>query len=164
MWPDTPCSEKEKGKDEMDIRERVSGEMIKAAKDKDKAKLSVLRMIKSALHNKEIDLKDQFGEKEILQVLSSMVKQRKDSVEQFRNGGRLELAEKEEKEIEVIQEFMPEQMSEEEIKAQIENAIEEAGAANIRDMGKVMKLLMPRLTGKADGTAVGEAVKARLMA
>ena len=146
----------------MDIRERISNEMIKAAKDKDKAKLSVLRMIKSALHNKEIDLKDEFGEKEILQVLSSMIKQRKDSVEQFRNGGRLELAEKEGKEIEVIQGFMPEQMPEEEIKVEIENAIEEAGAGSIRDMGKVMKLLMPRLTGKADGKAVGEAVKARL--
>ena len=146
----------------MDIRERISDEMIKAAKDKDKAKLSVLRMIKSALHNKEIDLKDEFGEKEILQVLSSMIKQRKDSVEQFRNGGRLELAEKEGKEIEVIQGFMPEQMPEEEIKVEIENAIEEAGAGSIRDMGKVMKLLMPRLTGKADGKAVGEAVKARL--
>jgi uncharacterized protein YqeY len=146
----------------MDIRDRISDEMIKAAKDKDKAKLSVLRMIKSALHNKEIDLKDEFGEKEILQVLSSMIKQRKDSVEQFRNGGRLELAEKEGKEIEVIQGFMPEQMPEEEIKVEIENAIEEAGAGSIRDMGKVMKLLMPRLTGKADGKAVGEAVKARL--
>jgi uncharacterized protein YqeY len=153
---------KKKGEDEMDIRERVSGEMIKAAKDKDKAKLSVLRMIKSALHNKEIDLKDEFGEKEILQVLSSMIKQRKDSVKQFRNGGRLDLAEKEGKEIEVIQGFMPEQMSEEKIKTEIENAIEEAGATSIRDMGKVMKLLMPRLTGRADGKAAGEAVKARL--
>ncbi|MBW2558196.1 MAG: GatB/YqeY domain-containing protein [Deltaproteobacteria bacterium] len=146
----------------MDVIEKVSSEMVKAAKDKDKAKLSALRMIKSALHNREIDLKDRFGEKEILQVLSSMIKQRKDSVEQFRNGGRPELAEKEEKEIEVIQGFMPEQMSEEEIKAEIENAIEEAGATSIRDMGKVMKLLMPRLTGKADGKAVGETVKARL--
>lgn len=146
----------------MDIRECISDEMIKAAKDKDKAKLSVLRMIKSALHNKEIDLKDEFGEKEILQVLSSMIKQRKDSVEQFRNGGRPELAKQEEGEIEVIHWFMPEQMSEEEIKVEIENAIEEEGAGSIRDMGKVMKLLMPRLTGKADGKAVGEAVKARL--
>jgi len=146
----------------MDIQERVSSEMIKAAKDKDKVALSALRMIKSALHNKEIDLKDQFGEKEALQVLSSMIKQRKDSVEQFKNGGRPELAELEEKEIEVIQRFMPAQMSEEEITAEIEHAIEETGAASIRDMGKVMKLLMPRVTGKADGKTVGEAVKARL--
>jgi len=153
---------KEKGKDEMDIQERVSSEMVKAAKDKDKETLSALRMIKSALHNREIDLKDQFGEKEILQVLSSMIKQRKDSVEQFRNGGRPELAQKEEKEIEVIRRFMPEQMSEEEIQAEIEDAIKEVGAEGVRDMGKVMKILMPRLTGKADGKAVGEAVKTRL--
>ncbi len=146
----------------MEVMDRISSEMTKAAKDKDKEKLSALRMVKSALHNKEIDLKDQFGEKEILQVLSSMIKQRKDSVEQFRNGGRLELATKEEKEIEVIQGFMPEQMSEAEVKAEIENAIDETGATSIRDMGNVMKFLMPRITGKADGKAAGETVKARL--
>ena len=136
--------------------------MVKAAKDKDKETLSTLRMIKSALHNREIDLKDQFGETEILQVLSSMIKQRKDSVEQFKQGGRPELAEKEAKEIEVIQGFMPKQLSSEEIDALIGQAIEETGATGIRDMGKVMKILMPKVTGKADGKAVGEAVKARL--
>ena len=146
----------------MDIRKQVSVAMIKAAKAKDKETLSALRMIKSTLHNREIDLKDQFGEQEMLQVLASMIKQRKDSVEQFKQGGRLELAAKEAREIEVIQGFMPEQLSEGEIQAQIEQAIEEAGATSIRDMGKVMKLLMPMVTGKADGKAVGEAVKARL--
>jgi len=146
----------------MDINKKISDAMVRAAKEKDKDTLSALRMIKSALHNREIDLKDQFGEKEILQVLSSMVKQRKDSVEQYRNGGRPELAEKEEREIEIIRGFMPEQMSDEEIGAQIDQAIEEAGATSIRDMGKVMKLLMPKLTGKADGKDVGEAVKAKL--
>ncbi|TFG90841.1 MAG: GatB/YqeY domain-containing protein [Syntrophobacterales bacterium] len=146
----------------MDIREQVSDAMIKAAKAKDKETLSALRMIKSALHNREIDLKDQFGEQEMLQVLASMIEQRKDSVEQFKQGGRLELAAKEAREIEVIQGFMPEQLSEEDLHAQIEQAIEEAGATSIRDMGAVMKLLMPRVTGKADGKAVGEAVKARL--
>ena len=146
----------------MDIRDQVSDAMIKAAKAKDKETLSALRMIKSTLHNKEIDLKDQFGEQEMLQVLSSMIKQRKYSIEQFKQGGRLELAEKEAREIVVIQEFMPEQLSEEELHLQIEQAIEEAGATSIRDMGKVMKLLIPRVTGKADGKAVGEAVKARL--
>jgi len=146
----------------MDIQKQVSDAMITAAKAKDKEALSALRMIKSALHNKEIDLKDKFGEQEMLQVLSSMIKQRKDSVEQFKEGGRLELAAKEAKEIEVIQGFMPAQLSEEEIHAQIEQAIDEAGATSIRDMGKVMKLLMPKVTGRADGKAVGEAVKARL--
>jgi hypothetical protein len=146
----------------MDIHKQISDAMIRAAKDKDKETLSALRMIKSALHNKEIDLKDRFGEQEVLQVLSSMVKQRKDSIEQFEEGGRPELAAKEAKEIEIIQGFMPEQLSEEALRAQIEQAIEEAGATNIRDMGKVMKLLMPRVTGRADGKVVGEAVKTRL--
>ena len=136
--------------------------MVKAAKDKDKETLSTLRMIKSTLHNREIDLKDQFGETEMLQVLSSMIKQRKDSVEQFKQGGRPELAAKEAREIEVIQGFMPKQLSAEEIDALIGQAIEETGATGIRDMGKVMKILMPKVTGKADGKAVGEAVKARL--
>jgi len=146
----------------MDIQKRISDAMIKAAKGKDKETLSTLRMIKSALHNREIDLKDQFGEQEMLQVLSSMVKQRKDSVEQFKQGGRPELAAKEAREIEVIQGFMPAQLSGEELRGLIEQAVEEAGATSVRDMGKVMKLLMPRVTGKADGKAVGEAVKARL--
>ncbi len=146
----------------MDIKKQVSDAMIKAAKAKDEETLSTLRMVTAAVHNKEIDLKDQFGEQEMLQVLSSMIKQRKDSVEQFREGGRLELAEKEAKEIEVIQGFMPEQLSEEEIRAQIEKAIDAAGATSIRDMGKVMKLLMPMVTGRADGKTVGEMVKARL--
>ena len=146
----------------MDIREQVGTAMVKAAKDKDKETLSTLRMIKSTLHNREIDLKDQFGETEMLQVLSSMIKQRKDSVEQFKQGGRPELAAKEAREIEVIQGFMPKQLSAEEIDALIGQAIEEAGATGIRDMGKVMKILMPKVTGKADGKAVGEAVKARL--
>lgn len=146
----------------MDIQKRISDLMLTAAKEKDKETLSTLRMIKSALHNREIDLKDKFGEPEMLQVLASMVKQRRDSIAQFKEGGRLELAEKEEREIAVIQGFMPQQLSEEELRTLIEKAIDEAGATGIRDMGKVMKLLMPQVTGKADGKAVGEAVKARL--
>ena len=144
------------------MQKQISDAMITAAKEKDKETLSTLRMIKSALHNKEIDLKDKFGETEMLQVLASMVKQRRDSVEQFKEGGRLELAEKETREIAVIQRFMPLQLSEEELRTLIEQAIAEAGATGIRDMGKVMKLLMPRVAGKADGKAVGEAVKVQL--
>lgn len=146
----------------MDILKRVDAEMITAAKAKDKIRLSALRMMKAALHNRQIDLKEKFTEKEALQVFSSLAKQRKDSIEQFRNGGRIDLAEKEEQELRVIQEFMPEQMSEEEILSVIEKAIEEAGATSARDMGKVMKVLMPRLTGKADGKVVSDMVKAKL--
>jgi len=146
----------------MNVREEIASEMVKAAKTKDKEKLSALRMIRAALHNKEIDLKGDLKNEDILQVLSSMIKQRRDSIEQFKKGERMELAEKEERELEIIQGFMPEQLSEEDIKKEIETAIAEAAAASIRDMGKVMKILMPKLTGKADGKAVSDLVRKTL--
>jgi uncharacterized protein YqeY len=141
---------------------KIEAGMVAAAKGKDKARLSALRLIKAALHNKEIDARRELKEEEMLQVLSSMVKQRKDSIEQFTNGGRMDLAEKEEKELQVIQEFLPAQMSEEEIDALIIKAIEEVGATGPRDMGKVMKALMPAVTGKADGKLVSQKVKEKL--
>jgi uncharacterized protein YqeY len=119
-------------------------------------------MLKSGLHNKEINLMRPLNESEVLQVLSSMIKQRKDSIEQFAKGGRTDLVEKEEAELKVIQEFMPAQMSEDEVDSLIKKAIEEAGAVSVKDMGKVMKILMPKLTGTADGKMVGEKVKAFL--
>jgi uncharacterized protein YqeY len=137
-------------------------EMILAAKAKDKIRLSALRLLKSGLHNREIDLKRELNEAEFLQLLSAMVKQRKDSIEQFEKGGRTDLVEKEEAELKVIQEFMPTPMSEAELEAMIAEAIRETGAASVRDMGKVMATLMPNVTGKADGKMVGEKVKARL--
>jgi len=146
----------------MGLYEKVNEGMILATKEKDKLRLSVMRLIRTALHNREIDLKRPLGEEECLQLLSSMVKQRRDSVEQFRQGGRADLAKKEEAELGIIQSFMPEQMSEEEIAEEIEKAVQEAGAAGIKDMGKVMKILMTRLTGRADGKLVGDRVKARL--
>jgi uncharacterized protein YqeY len=137
-------------------------EMILAAKAKDKIRLSALRLLKSGLHNREIDLKRELNEAEFLQLLSAMVKQRRDSIEQFEKGGRTDLVEKEEAELKVIQEFMPTPMSETELDAMIDEAIRETGAASVRDMGKVMATLMPKVTGKADGKMVGEKVKARL--
>lgn len=148
----------------MNPKEKIISEMVSAIKTKDKTRLSVIRMIKSALHNKEIDLKRELNETELLQVLSSIVKQRKDSIEQFKKGGRVDLVEKEEAELKVVQEFMPDQMSEDEIVSEIEKAIEEIGAVSVKEMGKVMKVLMPRLTGRADGKMVSEKVKAKLSA
>jgi hypothetical protein len=145
-------------------KEKIISEMVSAIKTKDKTRLSVVRMIKSSLHNKEIDLKRELNETELLQVLSSIVKQRKDSIEQFKKGGRVDLVEKEEAELKIVQEFMPDQMSEDEIVSEIETAIEEIGAVSVKEMGKVMKVLMPRLTGRADGKMVSEKVKAKLSA
>ena len=146
----------------MGLYEKVNGEMVQATKEKDKLRLSVVRLIKTALHNLEIDLKRPLDDQECLQLLSGMVKQRRDSIEQFRQGGRMDLVEKEQAELTFIQSFMPQQLSEEDIAKEIEKAIQEVGATGIKDMGKVMKILMPGLTGRADGKLVGEKVKARL--
>lgn len=148
----------------MTLKKKMDQEMILAAKAKDKLRLSALRMLKSGLHNREIDLKRELNEAEFLQLLSAMVKQRRDSIEQFAKGGRTDLVEKEETELKVIQEFMPTPMSETELDAMIAEAIRETGAASVRDMGKVMATLMPKVAGKADGKMVGEKVKLRLSA
>ncbi len=146
----------------MDINAKLNDEMIIAAKAKDKVRLSAIRMLKTALHNKEIDLMRSLNENETLQILSAIVKQRKDSIEQFAKGGRTDLVEKEEAELKVVQEFMPAQMSDDEVESIIKKTIVEAGAVSVKDMGRVMKILMPQLTGKADGKMVGEKVKAFL--
>jgi hypothetical protein len=146
----------------MNIKSSVESEMIAAAKAKDKLKLSALRMIKTAMHNREIDLKRDLGDEEMLQLLSSLAKQRNDSIEQFKRGGRTDLVEKEEAELRIIQGFMPEQLSEDDVKEEIEKAVAEIGATGMKDMGKVMKALMPKVTGKADGKLVSELVKKRL--
>ena len=146
----------------MSLKEQINSEMIAAAKAKDSLKLGAIRMIKTALHNKEIDAKRELNDAEILQVLSSIVKQRKDSIEQFKAGNRQDLVEKEEHELKIVQAFMPEQMSAEEIAAEVMKVIAECGAMSVKDMGKVMKILMPRVAGKADGKLLSDTVKAKL--
>jgi uncharacterized protein YqeY len=148
--------------DVMEFDTIINREMILAAKSKDKIRLSAIRMIKTGIHNREIDLKRKMTDSEFLQMLSSMVKQRKDSIDQFQKGRREDLVEKEEAELKVIQEFMPAQMSEKDVDLEIQKTIQEVGAVSIKDMGKVMKVLMPKLTGKADGKIVGDKVKERL--
>ena len=143
----------------MDINVKINAEMVIAAKSKDKIRLSAIRMLKTALHNKEIDLMRPLNESEVMQIISALVKQRKDSIEQFAKGGRTDLVEKEEAELKVVQEFLPAQMSDEEVENLIKKAIADTGAVSIKDMGKVMKTLMPELTGRADGKTAGEKVK-----
>ncbi|HOU56882.1 MAG TPA: GatB/YqeY domain-containing protein [Smithellaceae bacterium] len=141
---------------------KLNEDMVTAAKAKDKIRLSALRLLKTALHNKEIDLMRPLNETETMQILSGLVKQRKDSIEQFAKGGRQDLVEKEEAELKILQDFMPAQMSDEEVEVLIKKAIADVGALSVKDMGKVMKALMPQITGKADGKAAGEKVKALL--
>ncbi|MFA6413459.1 MAG: GatB/YqeY domain-containing protein [Syntrophales bacterium] len=146
----------------MELNKKIEQEMIKAAKAKEKIRLSALRMMKNAIHNKEIELRREATEAEFMQVLATMVKQRRDSIEQFEKGGRMDLVEKETSELNVVQEFMPQQFSEEDLTAAIEKAIQETGAAGPKDMGKVMKALLPVISGRADGKIVSEKVKSRL--
>lgn len=137
--------------------------MTDAMRAKDTLRLSVLRMMKSAVKNKEIEKMKPLDESEVLSVLSTLVKQRKDSVDQFRRGGREELAQKEEAEIKIIEEYLPAAASEDDIRKAIEEAVQETGASSIKDMGKVMKAALARLAGKsADGARVSQMVKEKL--
>ena len=125
--------------------------------------LGVLRMMKTAVKNKEIEKREALDDGEVLAVLNTLVKQRRDSAEQFRNGGRSELAEKEELEIGVIEGYLPAPATDEEIQAAIEGAIFETGANSPKDMGKVMKATMALLSGKSvDGGKVSGLVRAKL--
>src|ERR1051325_5618252 len=144
------------------IQEKIQGQMADAMRSKDQLRLDVLRMMKSAVKLKEVDKMKALEEGEVLAVLNTLVKQRKDSVDQFRKGGREELAQKEEAEIKIIEEYLPAAASEEDIRRAVEEAVQETGAASIKDMGKVMKATMVRLAGKtADGSKVSQLVKER---
>jgi len=137
--------------------------MTEAMRNKDQLRLSVLRMMKSAIKNKEIEKMKPLDDGEALSVLNTLVKQRKDSVDQFRKGGREELAQKEESEIKVIEEYLPAAASEDDIRQAIYAAVQETGASSIKEMGKVMKAALARLAGKsADGSRVSQMVKEKL--
>ena len=132
-------------------------------RNKDQLRLNCLRMMKSAVKNKEIDKMNPLDEVEVISVLNTLVKQRKDSVDQFRKGGREELARKEEAEIKIIEEYLPAAASDEDIRVAVQEAIQETSAASMKDMGKVMKTTMARLAGKTvDGSRVSQLVKEKL--
>src|SRR5438094_7794061 len=149
----------------MTLQEKIQNDIPEAMRSKDSLRLNVLRMMKTAVKNKEIEKMKALEETEVLAVLNTLVKQRKDSIDQFRKGGREELAQKEEAEIRIIEEYLPAAASEQEIQQAIAHAIEETGAASMKDMGKVMKATLARLSGKsADGSRVSQLVKDKLSA
>ena len=132
-------------------------------RSKEQLKLGVLRMMKTAVKNKEIEKMKPLEEAEVLAVFNSLVKQRKDSIEQFRKGGREELAQKEEQEIKVIELYLPASASDDDILQAVQEAIAETGATSMKDMGKVMKATQARLAGKTvDGAKVSQLVKSKL--
>ena len=147
----------------MTIVEQVGKDLVAAMKARESLRLSVLRMAKTALKHKQVELNKPLSDDQALAVLRTLVKQRRDSVEQFRKGGREDLATKEESETAILQIYLPAEASEEEISAAVVAAIEETGAAGPQDLGKVMKAAMARLAGKnADGKLVSQMVRAKL--
>ncbi len=147
----------------MTLQETIQSHMADAMRSKDSLRLSVLRMMKTAVKNKEVEKMKELDEAEVLAVLNSLVKQRRDSVEQFRSGGREELAQKEEAEIKVLEQYLPAAASEEDIRSAIDAAVAQTGAVTVKDMGKVMKATLSLLAGKsADGGRVSQLVKEKL--
>lgn len=146
----------------MNLKEKIEHDLIDSMKAHDENKLSVLRMLKSAIKNIEIAKQKDLEEADVLQVIQSQIKSRRDSIDLYNKGGRPELAEKEESEIKILIEYLPEQLGEEEIKAIVAKAVTELGAAGMQDMGKVMGKIMPEVRGKADSTLVSQIVKESL--
>ncbi|CAG9608111.1 GatB/YqeY domain-containing protein [Pseudoneobacillus rhizosphaerae] len=147
----------------MSLLERLNNDMKQAMKNKEKDKLSVIRMIKATLQNEAIKLgKQELTEEEELTVLSREMKQRKDSLHEFDKAGRIDLVEKLQQEISVVEIYMPKQLSEEEIADIVKQAIVEVDATSKADMGKVMSAIMPKVKGKADGSLVNKLVQQHL--
>jgi len=146
----------------MSLEERLMDEMKQAMKSNDKVRLSTIRMIRTAVKNKEIDLRNKLDDDEILRVIQGMVRKSEESIEQFKAGGRMDLVEKETKEIEILRSYLPQALSKEDVIRIIDESIRETEASSLKDLGKVMKSVMPKLTGKADGKLINQLVKERL--
>jgi uncharacterized protein len=147
----------------MNLKQQIISDLTASMKSQDVARTSTLRMVKAAMMNREIEKRGELDDDEMMKLLRSLVKQRRDSVEQYEKGARQDLADKEKAEIEVIEAYLPQAASREEIEAAIAAAISETGASSMKDMGRVMKAVQAALSGKnADGRTVSEIVKAAL--
>ncbi len=162
----------------MSIKEKIKQDLKEAMQQKEAEKVSVLRLLSSAIFNKEkdkraklskqeedaekLDQMSQLSDEEIIEVISSEAKKRKDSIEQYKQGGRDDLAEEEKKELEILNKYLPEQMPEEEIRKIAKQKIEEIGASGPQETGKVMGVIMPQVKGKADGNLVSKIVQEEL--
>lgn len=146
----------------MGLKSEIQDAMRAAMKGGDRLTLSALRLLLSALHNEEIKERRELSPDEIVRIITSLCKQRQEAIEYFRKGGRTDLLEKEEAELGVLRRFLPEALSEEEIRALIRSSIEEVGAKGVQDLARVMKRIMPRVTGRAEGKRVSELAKEML--
>lgn len=147
----------------MSLKQQIISDLTASMKAQDAPRTSTLRMVKAAVMNREIEKGGELDDEEMMKLLRSLVKQRRDSVEQYEKGGRQDLADKEKAEIEVIEAYLPQAASREEIEAAVTAAISETGASTMKDMGSVMKAVQAALSGKnADGRTVSQIVKAKL--
>ncbi len=143
----------------MNLSERLNEDMKQLMKSGDKFALGVVRMLRSSVKNAEIDQRKTLSDEEVLDILSREVKQRKDALQEFEKAGRDDLADQNKAEIEVIQRYMPQPLTEEELEAIVRETVSETGASSKGDMGKVMSALMPKVKGRADGKALNQIVQ-----
>lgn len=148
----------------MKLIEQIQEDLKRSMKAKDGNRVSVLRFLMSSIRNREIEKRNPLDDDEVLAEITSSAKRRRESIEAFKGGGRADLVAKEEAELAVLQEYLPEQLSPDEIRGIVQEVIEAVGASTAGDIGKVMKELMPRLRGKADGKLVNEIVRETLSA
>lgn len=146
----------------MGLREKIDADIKDALKSGAKDKVSALRMLSAALKNKEIDKRRPLTDEEVIETIRTLIKQRKDSIEQFTKGGRQDLVDKETAEVTFLEVYLPQQLKREELEGMVREAIAQTGAQGARDMGKVMKALVPMVAGRADGKLLSELVKSAL--
>jgi hypothetical protein len=144
------------------FKERLDNDLKEAQKKRDAIRVSVIRMLKATIKNREVEKIGELSEQELLQAVSSQIKTRAEAIEGFRKGGREDMAKKEESEMAILKAYLPQQLTGEELSKLVDKALAESGAAGPKDMGKVMKLLMADVTGRADGKIVSELVKEKL--
>lgn len=147
----------------MSLRDRLTEDLKLAMKSRDQLRMDVIRMIKAAILNKEVELKKDLDDAEMSRIMATLIKQRRESVEQFEKAQRVELAEKERKEITIIETYLPKALSSEELERIIASALADTGGRSLKDMGAVMKAVMARLAGQAvDGKQISDLVRAKL--
>ncbi|HXX76833.1 MAG TPA: GatB/YqeY domain-containing protein [Nitrospiraceae bacterium] len=147
----------------MSLRDRLADDLKQAMKSRDQLRMDVIRMIKAAVLNKEVELKKDLDDAEMSRVMTTMIKQRKESVEQFEKGNRAELAAKERREIAIIEAYLPQALSPDQLVGVVEAVIRDVGATSVKDMGTVMKVVMARLAGQTvDGKQVSDLVRSKL--
>ncbi len=146
----------------MSLQEQIRAALKDAMRARDETKMTTLRLVLTAIKEREKEARSLLEDQEVISVITSQIKQRRESIEQYRKAGREDLAQTEENELQILQGYMPEQISEEEISNTLDEIIAEVGAVSMKDMGKVMKATMAKLAGKADGRAINAMVKAKL--